>query len=653
MVDFVGGGLVGMQPGGYTPYVDYGAQLAAQTAAAAAQNQAALNNTFNNFGQQTDYYSALGAAYGRDTGGFGGTTDSSGNPAAPYDPYAQYATGTGFHVMPGGGGGGYNPSTGGDPYQNYTPQPTPSYDGGGGGGGGGSYYSSEAGWLPSPFGGGGGGGNPNFDPSTFYGGGGFSSVPQNTPPYDQASLYSGIQAQLNSLGMQPTSPGDLGYGRAFAGSPGYDPYFGSMGGGMGGSFAPSGADNPNTPGRQQQAIDDPVEYNRWLNQYNSLQGGGGGYPFQSAYGNVGQSPGMGLNYGGFGNFGAGGGIQADNPSSPGRQQQAIDDPVEYNRWLNQYNSLQGGGGYSAFGGGGGFGGGISADNPSSPGRQQQAIDDPVEYNRWLNQYNSLQGGGWPGYSGEQQPQQSAIDAVNRYAFTPPGTYPPAPQMPSSTDPQTGQWGGGGAGLYYSPEAGWLPSPFGAMNQMPSAQQNLWAGTTLVPSQYQTPENFNSLNDVSSNINANPGAFAAFINQESTWNPRNVTGSQAGLAQMAPGDFTYGRAGGQLGGLTYQDYLKATPAQQLQAYAGPSGYLANYGIMDKARQAGLDFPNMSAAQQAAFLQAANFAPGNTSWMNRWAQGDLTTPITTSPQSDALGDTSPNAMIRYYQGVLGNQ
>jgi hypothetical protein len=37
-----------------------------------AQGQAVLNNNFNNFGQQTDYYSALGAAYGRQTGGFNG-----------------------------------------------------------------------------------------------------------------------------------------------------------------------------------------------------------------------------------------------------------------------------------------------------------------------------------------------------------------------------------------------------------------------------------------------------------------------------------------------------------------------------------------------------------------------------------------------------
>jgi hypothetical protein len=37
-----------------------------------AQGQSQLNNIFGNFGQQTDYYSGLGAAYGRATGGFNG-----------------------------------------------------------------------------------------------------------------------------------------------------------------------------------------------------------------------------------------------------------------------------------------------------------------------------------------------------------------------------------------------------------------------------------------------------------------------------------------------------------------------------------------------------------------------------------------------------
>lgn len=47
------------------------------------QSQALLNNIFNNFGQQTDYYSALGAAYGRQTGGFGAVDPAYGSRGLP------------------------------------------------------------------------------------------------------------------------------------------------------------------------------------------------------------------------------------------------------------------------------------------------------------------------------------------------------------------------------------------------------------------------------------------------------------------------------------------------------------------------------------------------------------------------------------------
>jgi hypothetical protein len=50
-----------------------------------AQGQAVLNNIFGNFGQQTDYYSGLGAAYGRETGGFNGGYDPNGSRGLP-DP---------------------------------------------------------------------------------------------------------------------------------------------------------------------------------------------------------------------------------------------------------------------------------------------------------------------------------------------------------------------------------------------------------------------------------------------------------------------------------------------------------------------------------------------------------------------------------------
>jgi hypothetical protein len=48
-----------------------------------AQGQNQLNNIFGNFGQQTDYYSGLGAAFGRGTGGFNGGALPDAGPLNP------------------------------------------------------------------------------------------------------------------------------------------------------------------------------------------------------------------------------------------------------------------------------------------------------------------------------------------------------------------------------------------------------------------------------------------------------------------------------------------------------------------------------------------------------------------------------------------
>jgi hypothetical protein len=91
---------------------DYGSMSAADINAsmgltgAGYQDQALLNNIFGNFGQQTDYYSGLGAAYGRATGGFGGTIDANSFPDAGLanNPYYQ------------AGMGGIGSDTAHDPY---------------------------------------------------------------------------------------------------------------------------------------------------------------------------------------------------------------------------------------------------------------------------------------------------------------------------------------------------------------------------------------------------------------------------------------------------------------------------------------------------------------------------------------------------------
>ena len=67
-------------------------------------NQAALNSNFGNFGQQTDYYSALGAAYGRATGGFGGGFGAGAPAREPGEAEWQYNQRVkgGFAAVPAG-----------------------------------------------------------------------------------------------------------------------------------------------------------------------------------------------------------------------------------------------------------------------------------------------------------------------------------------------------------------------------------------------------------------------------------------------------------------------------------------------------------------------------------------------------------------------
>jgi len=70
-----------------------------------AQNQALLNSIFSNFGRQTDYYSGLSAAFGRQTGGF-----RPGMPATPTPPVTR-GPNLPSPYSPSPFAGGYNPYT--------------------------------------------------------------------------------------------------------------------------------------------------------------------------------------------------------------------------------------------------------------------------------------------------------------------------------------------------------------------------------------------------------------------------------------------------------------------------------------------------------------------------------------------------------------
>lgn len=168
----------------------------------------------------------------------------------------------------------------------------------------------------------------------------------------------------------------------------------------------------------------------------------------------------------------------------------------------------------------------------------------------------------------------------------------------------------------------------------------WEST--IPQAQRSPELTAAIQAMAQRYDIPPQSIAAAINMESNFNPRsNMAGnSNYGLAQISRGDFQ--TAGGRLGGLTFEQYLNATPAQQVAAYSdfinsSPNAVYLNAGAGDPALT-------------SAILQAIHFSPQSQEWANRFAfNNDMATPVTTKP-NPALGNTSLDAMQRIYANRL---
>jgi hypothetical protein len=162
----------------------------------------------------------------------------------------------------------------------------------------------------------------------------------------------------------------------------------------------------------------------------------------------------------------------------------------------------------------------------------------------------------------------------------------------------------------------------------------------------SPDTVNAVNALAAKYGLSPAAVSAIIKTESNWNPQAASpgkGTYRGLTQIGPD--TFKEAGGKLGGMSYEEYLNASPDKQVAAYGG---YLDHYGFADKAKAAGIDFSKMSPAQQAAHLQAFQFSPAVADWQG----GDPNKPVTTSKQADVLGTTSLADMTKYYEKQLAS-
>ena len=155
----------------------------------------------------------------------------------------------------------------------------------------------------------------------------------------------------------------------------------------------------------------------------------------------------------------------------------------------------------------------------------------------------------------------------------------------------------------------------------------------------------ALNEVSKRYGLDPQAIAGVIKTESAWDTKNTTGSYRGLTQISA--TTFKEAGGKLGGMTYDQFVNASPGNQIRAYGD---WLQHYKFSEKAKGAGVDLGKMSPAQQAAYLQGFQFAPNATGWQKAAGQGQLNVPTTGSKQAGVLGNKSLAAMTQYYSSIL---
>jgi hypothetical protein len=519
------------------------ASMAAQQQAAAAQ-QAQLAALYGpqGFGGQTDYYSGLGAAYGRGTGYYG---DTFGVPPGQAPLPGGYPSGT---VTQGPDlpnlslptspfvGGGYQDPWAGTKWANTTPYNDYGLD---------NTFSAtgNVGQSPGMAPGYGGFNNPAVptSPQQWYANGGYN-------PYDPATYGGAAQQNLGQgfPGMgTPTG----------AGSGGYDPQMG------GSSSFPKG----------MQAQD-------WNNYFSTAAapaagGKGGGWEAEYLLANPDVMAAAGQ---------AGGNVNAfadqhyrDYGQKEGRS------VFDANAYLQENPDV--------------FAAGVN----------------PFEH---YNQYGRNEG--------RAAPMSGTFDPANYLALNP--DVAAAGVDPLAHWYQYGQNEGRSGGF--------------AMNE-----PNTPAWQTAIDKAYRDPAAFDAIKNTAFG-QIDPAALAALFNEESRWNPRNQTGQQYGIAQMAKDDFNYRGAPGTLGGLTFDQYRNAPAADQIGAYAD---LLARI----QGANPNLDFSQMTPQRQYAVLQALNFGPytgepGTIDWIKAMNEGNISMPTTNAPQAKDLGDRSIAAMEQAY-------
>lgn len=201
--------------------------------------------------------------------------------------------------------------------------------------------------------------------------------------------------------------------------------------------------------------------------------------------------------------------------------------------------------------------------------------------------------------------------------------------------------------------GYVPQGTPPQPQKPGAPAGPGPQSSLIPPRVD-PDTRKTVGDVAQRIGVHPDAIALVVATESGWNARTRSpgrGTYVGMTQI--GRQTFVEAGGRLGGLTFDEFVKAPPAAQLRAYAD---YLGHYGFADKLKRNGIDMSKLTPAQQAVVLQGFQFAPNAEGWMRALAQGRDAV-VTPTKQASGLrpetGGQSPtiSSMTRYFERRAG--
>ncbi len=155
-----------------------------------------------------------------------------------------------------------------------------------------------------------------------------------------------------------------------------------------------------------------------------------------------------------------------------------------------------------------------------------------------------------------------------------------------------------------------------------------------------------IGNIATEFGVSPEAIKQVIKVESNFDPRASTGSYNGLTQIGKQTFT--EAGGRLGGMSYDEFLQASPEKQLDAYRG---YLEHYNFKGQMAKHGIDVSKLTPDQQYAVLQGMQFSPNGQAWKAALAGGNLNVPVTNTPQAKALGTTSLADMAAYFGKSAG--